>query len=109
MKQNTSKEQTRGLIELGFPRPDTISEVNYYDEAYTTETEFEYAYSIGELISFLESYVEDATDELLIWKDSIFWHTRLISDNVGSGCDVELINALYNYLVELKEYEAEHE
>ena len=109
MKQYTNKEQTQHLIELGFPRPDTISEVNYYDEAYTTETEFEYAYSIGELISFLESYVEDATDELLIWKDSIFWHTRLTSDNVGSGCDVELINALYNYLVELKEYEAEHD
>ena len=109
MRQYTNKEQTQHLIELGFLRPDTISEVNYYDEAYTTETEFEYAYSIGELISFLESYVEDATDELLIWKDSIFWHTRLTSDNVGSGCDVELINALYNYLVELKEYEAEHE
>ena len=109
MRQYTNKEQTQHLIELGFSRPDTISEVNYYDEAYTTETEFEYAYSIGELISFLESYVEDATDELLIWKDSIFWHTRLTSDNVGSGCDVELINALYNYLVELKEYEAERD
>ena len=109
MRQYTNKEQTQHLIKLGFPRPESISEVNYYDEAYTTETEFEYDYSIGELISFLESYVEDATDELLIWKDSIFWHTRLTSDNVGSGCDVELINALYNYLVELKEYEAEHD
>ena len=53
MKQFTNKEQTRHLIELGFPRPESISEVNYYDEAYTTETEFEYDYSIGELIEFL--------------------------------------------------------
>lgn len=44
---------TNHVIELGFPRPESISEVNYYDEAYTTETEFEYDYSIGELIEFL--------------------------------------------------------
>ena len=53
MKQYTNKEQTQHLIELGFPRPESISEVNYYDEAYTTETEFKYDYSIGELIEFL--------------------------------------------------------
>ena len=102
MKQNTSKEQTRHLIELGFPKPQSIT----YGDNYA---EMIFQYSIGELISYLESYVEDATDELLIWKDSIFWHTRLTSDNVGSGCDVELINALYRYLVELKEYEAGHD
>lgn len=53
MKQYTTKEQTQHLIELGFPEPKSVSEVNYFDEAYTTETELEYAYSIGELIEFL--------------------------------------------------------
>ena len=119
MRQYTNKEQTQHLIELGFDIPNYIDiigtptkdmldgYVSIKDEFGTVEC-YE-NYSIGELISYLESYVEDATDELLIWKDSIFWHTRLTSDNVGSGCDVELINALYNYLVELKEYEAEHD
>lgn len=103
MKQHTNKEQTQHLIELGFPRPESISEVNYYDEAYTTETEFEYAYSIGELLSFLEEYVDDPSEELLVWKDTIFWYVRLSSDNVEAGYDPELINALYKYIVELKE------
>jgi hypothetical protein len=102
MKQYTTKEQTQHLIELGLPKPQSITYGDNYGEMI-------YQYSIGELISFLESYVVDSTDELLIWKDSIFWYTRLTSDSMGSGCDVDLINALYNYLVELKEYEAEHE
>lgn len=99
MKQFTNKEQTQHLIELGFPRPDSISEVNYYDEAYTTETEFEYAYSIGELIEFLpktewaiyapikhvERFYEVSVDELEKG------HYR-----------VELIDALYDACVELK-------
>ena len=105
MRQHTTKEQTFHLIELGFPRPDSISEVNYFDDAYTTETELEYDYSIGELLSFLDKYIEDPAEELLVWRDTIFWYVRLSSDVVGAGYDTELINALYNYLVLLKEEE----
>jgi hypothetical protein len=53
MKQNTSKEQAQHLIELEFPEPKSVSEVNYFDTAFTTETELDYAYSIGELIDKL--------------------------------------------------------
>lgn len=99
MKQYTTKEQTQYLIELGFPEPKSVSEVNYFDNAYTTETELEYAYSIGELIEFLpkkewaiyapiehiEMFYEVSVDELECGKYRI-----------------ELIDALYDACVELK-------
>ena len=101
MKQFTNKEQTQHLIELGFPRPESISEVNYYDEAYTTETEFEYAYSIGELIEFLgqnlmeiRTYPYKTTYGVMFGQepDSLAW-------KVIQG---ELIDKLYDACVELK-------
>ena len=103
MRQYTNKDQTQHLIELGFSRPESISEVNYYDEAYTTETEFEYDYSIGKLLSFLDGYMTEPTDELLIWRDMLFWYVRFASDMECSCYDPELVNTLYNYLVLLKE------
>lgn len=97
MKQFTNKEQTQHLIELGFPRPDSISEVNYFDEAYTTETEFEYDYSIGELIGFLE-----ANTGIEIWYDGNYHYWYIDYDLRRVGIDKHLINALYDACVELK-------
>ena len=100
MKQYTDQEQTKHLITLGFPKP--ASDVTNYitTEKYVIKT---YAYSIGELLSFLEEYVDDPSEELLVWKDTVFWYVRLSSDSVGACYDSELINALYKYIVELKE------
>ena len=99
MKQYTNKEQTQHLIELGFPAPHSIL------DPYSYEHDYEYAYSIGELLSFLDKYVDDPSEELLVWKDTVFWYVRLSSDSVGAGYDEVLINALYKYIVELKEEE----
>ena len=101
MKQFTNKEQTRHLIELGFPRPESISEVNYYDEAYTTETEFEYDYSIGELIEFLGIHLMGIklmeTYEVYAYKK-----TNDIEYVDWFNTKGELIDSLYNACVELK-------
>ena len=101
MKQFTNKEQTQNLIDIGFPRPESISEVNYYDEAYTTETEFEYAYSIGELIEFLES-----NTRIEIWYDENYHYWYVDYDSQRVGIDKQLITALYFACVELKNKEA---
>ena len=94
MKQYTNKEQTQHLIKLGFPRPKSNVDIlgKYYIEAF--------AYSIGELIEFLpkkewaiyapiehvEMFYEVSVDELECGKYRI-----------------ELIDALYDACVELKE------
>ena len=101
MKQYTTKEQTQYLIELGFPRPESISEINYYDEAYTTETEFEYDYSIGELIEFLGKFMMGIklmeTYEVYAYKKTN--DIEYVDWIIKKG---ELIDALYNACVELK-------
>ena len=105
MKQFTNKEQTQHLIELGFPRPESISEVNYYDEAYTTETEFEYDYSVGELIEFLPQYIDsgDYLGYLCIFYIGGFWQINYDQDfhHKVWQCE-ELIDTLYEVCVELK-------
>ena len=105
MKQFTNKEQTHHLVELGFPRPESISEVNYYDEAYTTETEFKYDYSVGELIEFLPQYIDsgDYLGYLCIFYIGGFWQINYDQDfhHKVWQCE-ELIDALYEVCVELK-------
>ena len=118
MKKFTNKEQTQHLIELGFDIPNYIDTIgtptkDMLDSYVSIEDEFGVVecyenYSIGELLSFLEEYVDDPSEELLVWKDTIFWYVRLSSDSVGAGYDEELINALYKYIVELKEDEQNH-
>ena len=102
MKQFTNKEQTQYLIELGFPRPESISEVNYYDEAYTTETEFEYDYSIGELIEFLPKKVNIKGGLEIVFENGewlvMYGHDPF--DNYYKR--IELIDALFDYCVKLK-------
>ena len=100
MRQHTSKEQTQHLIELGFENP----QPSFYQNG-ASWIMCDGNYSIGELLSFLEKYVDDPSEELLVWKDTVFWYVRLSSDTLGAGYDEELINALYKYIVELKEDE----
>ena len=54
MKLYTTKEQTAHLIELGFPKPNSMSGYrSYMDVGGEVATEITYDYSIGELIEFL--------------------------------------------------------
>ena len=94
MKQFTTKEQTQHLIELGFPRPQTvINEYRVLELNPYGPIEFEYAYSIGELISFLVNpRIEDLAE--------IY---RVEYDGANKPfLEEELIDALYNACIELK-------
>ena len=100
MKQYTNTEQTKHLIELGFPRPGSISEVIYYDEAYTTETEFEYDYSISELIEFLPM---ELSGKFYIEYIGNYYQVGYNQDFIkNTWQEEELIDTLYNACVELK-------
>ena len=102
MKQYTNKEQTQHLIEFGFPRPQTvINEYRVLELNPYGPVEFEYAYSIGELIEFLgqnlmeiRTYPYKTTYGVMFGQepDSLAW-------KVIQG---ELIDKLYDACVELK-------
>ena len=105
MKQYTTKEQTKNLIELGFPEPKSVSEVNYFDEAYYSDIELEYNYSIGELIEFLGLYLMNINPYALLWKeDEIRYRVQYKEEpNIGwKQIQGELIDKLYDTCVELK-------
>lgn len=113
MKQCTTPEQTAKLIELGLKKPKSIS--GYYHRGpyeYDAEanekmvvyddTQYPiYAYSIGELIEMLPTIVDDFT--LWIGRDErsnqwfVKYHPRTLV------VDEELIDALYDMVVKLKE------
>lgn len=99
MKQYTTPEQTDKLIELGLEKPKSYHDIEWDGtEAY----DYQLAYSIGELLSFLPEFVN--------------WTPRVIRGNVieysfeteGSElyyCNAhnELIDNLFDMCVKLKE------
>lgn len=101
MKQYTNKDQTAKLIELGFPKPkfsfpiEDNEHPDYVDEEGIPWSLIE-SYSIGELIEFLYCYnfplsiygLKGATWQ--VWAENKIWET-------------ELIDALFNMCVTLKE------
>ena len=99
MKLYTTPEQTAKLIELGFDKPKSI-EV-YRDGHCVPFVEQRWAYSIGELIEMLPTIVDNFT--LWIGRDErsnqwfVKYHPRTLV------VDEELIDALYDMLVKLKE------
>lgn len=87
MKQYLDKEQTAKLIELGFPKPQSIIDIlGIYNEVET-------AYSIGELIEFLNDYLFNIDKDYKWYAD------------VGqcSFTAQELIDVLFKACVKLKE------
>lgn len=87
MKQYTDKDQTAKLIELGFPKPQSIVDIlGIYNEVET-------AYSIGELIEFLEHRIYRIENDMQ-------W---LVDGARVYRADKELINALFEACVTLKE------
>lgn len=106
MKQYLSNEQTAKLIELGFEKPKSI-EV-YRDGHCVPFVEQQYAYSIGELIEMLPENVAKENEIPSTLNISLMngeWCVQY-ADFLGSDfefCNTELIDALFNMAVKLKE------
>ena len=108
MKQYTNESQTAKLIELGFEKPCSIASVEpIYGMGGISIAK---AYSIGELIEMLPSALSPNNDEdrefhLMLFDDSLYWHVRCTDgDNLCySSLAIELIDALYDMVVKLKE------
>ena len=99
MKQYTSKDQTTKLIELGFPESETSRD---YDLD-INKSFVNCAYSIGELIKFLPRWIKPKGG-LEIVAESDGWLVMHGHDPFDLQCKkIELIDALYEYCVKLKE------
>lgn len=106
MKQYTTPEQTAKLIELGFEKPKNIVEGELYSDIY-------FAYSIGELIEMLPTMIGEGDfngEPLFKYSFVLAGTTKWIvgyeffakfNQYVSEG--EELIDALYDMVVKLKE------
>ena len=100
MKQFTSIDQTSKLIELGLEKPKMAAPALKWVDR---EPTFEPQYTIGELIEMLPTIVDYFT--LWIGRDErsnqwfVKYHPRTLV------VDEELIDALYDMIVKLKEEE----
>ena len=99
MKQYTTPEQTAKLIELGFEKPKSeVKAEQAGDYAW-----YNPAYSIGELFSFLP---DDGVMAKKLEFDGFHWFVDWDSfDKIRQTMAVELVDALYDMIVELKEEE----
>jgi hypothetical protein len=105
MKQYLSSEQTAKLIELGLPKPKTKVSFEVGND------ELGYTYSIGELIEMLPEAICESKDDdyhyfLSIETDSLTWKVFYESEDEVTLCSTfgeELIDALYDMVVKLKE------
>lgn len=113
MKLYTDKSQTAKLIELGFEKPKSIGG---YEPTFVVEYKGVevsnviigenkqcpiYAYSIGELISFLP---DDGVSDKRLEFDGFHWYVDWDSfEKIHQTMHVELIDALYDMCVKLKE------
>ena len=95
MKLYTTPEQAAKLIELGFEKPKSIVGHDGY-------WGYDYAYSIGELISFCPRRIGNW--DLSISCDYAFerWICYLNPES-QFGVATELVDALFNLLIKLKE------
>ena len=101
MKQYTDKGQTAKLIELGFPKPQSIIDIlGIYNEVET-------AYSIGELIEFLCPHFQATNYKLTLQKvQELSWDVEVEDVNYNDldyQTKQELIDALFCACVTLKE------
>ena len=101
MKQYTDKDQTAKLIELGFPKPQSIVDIlSIYNEVET-------AYSIGELIECLPKRIDSGLIDFFFGR--IEWFIRYEDRHEMPPITVkqwhsrELIDALFCACVTLKE------
>lgn len=93
MRQHTTSEQTAKLIELGFEKPKGWVTLDFKDATGN--------YSIGELISFLPN---DGVSNKRLEFDCFHWFVDWDHfDKIHQTIQVELVDALYDMCVELKE------
>lgn len=90
MKQYTNEFQTAKLMELGFEKPKMAAPALKWVDG---EPTFEPQYTIGELIEMLDKY----QDKLSMVKTEHRWFINYHTKNI------ELIDALYDMIIKLKE------
>lgn len=101
MKQYLDQQQTTKLIELVFEKPKNIVEGELYSDTY-------FAYSIGELLSFLPENIAKENEMPSTLNISLLngeWCVQY-ADFLGTDfefCNTELVDALYDMFVRLKE------
>lgn len=101
MKQYLDQQQTTKLIELGFEKPKNIVEGELYSDTY-------FAYSIGELLSFLPENIAKENEMPSTLNISLLdgeWCVEY-ADFLGADFSfrsVELIDAIFDMLTKLKE------
>lgn len=91
----TNSEQTAKLIELGVEKPKSIIDAWAHETDIDMEYEYEFAYSIGELIETLSG-----VSELEITRYGSGWE---VGDDFRFCTNEELIDALYDMIIMLKE------
>ena len=112
MKQYTTHEQTAKLIELGFrePKSKVDGKVIYEPDA-DLEIEWEKAYSIGELIEFCPRVIGRIGQDYVtieISHDTVHWivgYTDFDDRLTYATSNSELIDAIFDMLIKLKEKE----
>lgn len=120
MKQYTTPDQTAQLIELGFEKPKSISSIKVTGDIITTAEDLigepssviggkiTANYSIGELLSFLPENIAKENEMPSTLNISLLngeWCVEY-ADFLGtdfSFSSVELIDAIFNMIVKLKE------
>lgn len=101
MKQCTNESQTAKLIELGFekPSPKLVKDENGDYRVKTNDAD----YDIDELLSFLP---DDGVSYKRLEFDGFHWFVDWDSfDKIRQTMGVELVDALYDMLVDIKETE----
>lgn len=105
MKQYLNRQQTAKLIELGFEKPKSYHTVEWDGtEAY----DYQLDYSVGELIEMLPMNINNdgIFEELIIHPNYNRWVVKYLGffrKPTYQICREELIDALYNMVVGLKE------
>lgn len=106
MKQYLDQQQTAKLIELGCEKPSSIASVEpIYGMGGISVAK---AYTIGELIEMLPKHIfpDGACLDLQILANQNLWvvkYTALFYEKFYRFCSKELINALYDMIIKLKE------
>lgn len=109
MRQFTTPEQTAKLIELGFAEPKSITSISWDvpedDSPFinANSIEFEYQYSIGELIQMLPPKLGGHHLSIERYIEFGLWIVCYEINRDGSIAP-ELCDALYNMIVKMKEY-----
>ena len=114
MKMYTNSEQTAKLIELGFEKPKSVTEISWSeyekDSPIINANSIEYTrhYSIGELIEMLPKSIKvnECFFALTIGAGSKNWlieYNDIVFGSQGVVLEAELIDALFTEIVILKE------